>query len=251
MLERIQIVLPDTSDGATETARKDDLTIFYSALYRALRAPQIFSDVDHKYIGFNNSIYRTEQVGGRHRIQYQYFSGWDTYRSQMQLVSLIDREISGDMMQSLINNSKQANCSKDHSVDGANALRVNSDDDIVADTACSGGGLTRWGVANDDSGIMAGEPGAIIVANGLAMGVTSFDMDEAFDAMVRGQSNARTDNLQSSGSDQHFTGSDSSRQNTRSNALELASAYFAKAAFAQRLEKLKDPDSDLATKVFF
>ena len=247
MLKRIQVPVV----GETEEAkRKNDLTIFYSSLYKALRTPQIFSDVDHKYIGFNNSIYRTEQVGGRYRIQYQYFSGWDTYRSQMQLVALIDRELAGDMAQSIINNSKQADCSRDSSVDGANALRIDNDGNIAADASCNGGGLTRWGVANDDSGIMAGEPGAIIVANSLAMGVTNFSMDQAFDAMVRGQSGARTDNKESSGSDSHYTNSDSSRNRTRSNALELASAYFAKAAFAKRLEKFKS-DSNFAAKYSF
>ena len=246
MLNRIRISVP-VSD---REEKKDDLTIFYSSLYRSLRTPQIFSDVDQKYIGFNNSIYKTENVGARHRIQYQYFSGWDTYRSQMQLVSLIDREIAGDMAQSLINNSKQANCNQNTSVDASDALRIDSDGNIVADASCTGGGLTRWGVANDDAGIMAGEPGAIMVANTLAMGVTNFNMDQAFDAMVRGQSGVRTDNKESSGVDSHYTNSDSSRNRTRSNALELASAYFAKAAFAKRLQKFKT-QSTFAAKYSF
>ena len=82
--------------------------VFYTSLYRALLYPNTFSDQDNKYIGFNDSIYTTDTVKGseRRRKQYQYFSGWDTYRSQMQLVTLIGLHISSDMAQSLINNSK-------------------------------------------------------------------------------------------------------------------------------------------------
>ena len=217
ILKKVQVQVPVLAD------RKDDLTIFYSAMYRALATPTIFSDVDGRYRGFNESIYETEQVSGRRRIQYQYFSGWDTYRSQMQLVSLVDREISGDMVKSLINNANQAGCAQGT--------------DLGDLGGCSGGGFTRWGVANDDSGIMAGEPGAIMAANALALGVTNFPMQEAFAAMIRGSKKARSDNKVIDIQDAQYTNSNHEGKKNYSNALELASAYFSKAVFTKRLEK--------------
>ena len=230
LLSRVQVY---TSD---ESSLSDKLTLFYSGLYRSLHSPGIFSDVDCKYIGFNNSIYTIpsttkDEKTTCNRTQYQNFSGWDTYRSQSQLIALIDKKIAADMAQSLVNNSKQANCDKGKDVDQGN---------------CSGGSFTRWGLANDDAGTMAGEPGAIIVANTLAFGATDFKLDEALAAMSRGQSGNRSDNSQI-GSTSYNPYKNHEQKRIRSSELELASAYFAKAAFAKRLAKIKS-DSDFAQR---
>ena len=213
-----------------DTATQADKEIFYTSLYRALLHPDTFSDADGKYIGFNNSIYTTERVGSgdlaRNRIQYQLFSGWDTYRAQMQLVTLVDSHIASDMAQSLINNSKQANCDSGKDVDQGN---------------CTGGSFTRWGVANDDAAVMAGEPGAIIVANTLAFGGNEFNMDEAIAAMERGVQNLTSRNKANDydareSSHNPTPGRNNSGGFGYSNSLELAAANFAKTAFAKLLE---------------
>ena len=41
--------------------------------------------------------------------QYANFSGWDVYRSQLQLVALLEPKIGGDMAQSLLNQAAQNN----------------------------------------------------------------------------------------------------------------------------------------------
>ena len=246
ILNKVKVQVPD------RVARKDDLTIFYSAVYRALSSPHIFSDVDGRYRGFNNTIYHTERLAdGRRRIQYQYYSGWDTYRSQMQLVSLFDREVSGDMMQSLINNANQADCQpySDAGVRGVASFE-NPTPESPDYGGCSGGAFTRWGVANDDSNIMDGQPGAIMVANALAFGVTDFNADSAFDIMVRSsrEPHAQSSNIETKKSDKaKYTFLDLNGEKTRSNSLELASAYFSKAVFARRLTKFK-ADSAFAQK---
>ena len=213
-----------------DTATQADKEIFYTSLYRALLHPDIFSDADGKYIGFNDSIYTTERVGSgdlaRNRIQYQMFSGWDTYRAQMQLVTLIDSHIASDMAQSLINNSKQANCDSGTDVDQGN---------------CAGGSFTRWGVANDDPAVMSGEPGAIIVANTLAFGANEFNMDEAIAAMERGVQNLTSKNKANddgTAEQGHQPAPNNNAQNNYlySKNLELAAANFSKAAFAKLLE---------------
>ena len=247
ILNKVKVQVPDA------VARKDDLTIFYSAVYRALSSPHIFSDADGRYIGFNNGIYHTERLGdGRRRIQYQYYSGWDTYRSQMQMVSLFSREISGDMIQSLINNANQANC-QPYSDAGVRGVAAYDDPspEFPNYGGCNGGAFTRWGVANDDSNIMDGQPGAIIVANAPAFGVTDFNADSAFDIMVRTSHPVQSSNIKSGKGDTAiYTFLDLGGKKTRSNSLELASAYFSKAVFARRLAKFKT-DSAFAQKYSF
>ena len=221
VLGRIRV--EDDESDSDVVAEKE---IFYTSLYRALLHPSIFSDHDGKYIGFNESIYTTDTVAGtgRKRIQYQYFSGWDTYRSQSQLVTFIDPHISSDMAQSLINNSKQAGCNRDEDVDRGN---------------CVGGSFTQWGVANDDAAVMAGEPGAIIVANTLAFGGDEFKMDEAIGGMERGiadrtGSNKVNDHVDTETS---ITGPVTTHDKySFSQRLELAAANFAKAALAKLLK---------------
>ena len=218
VLGRIRI-----TDSSASTKIKE---IFYTSLYRALLHPDIFSDTDGQYIGFNNSIYTAETSGSRQRTQYQLFSGWDTYRAQMQLVTLIDQGVSSDMAQSLINNSKQANCSAGRDVDQGN---------------CDGGSFTRWGVANDDPAVMAGEPGAIIVANTLAFGGDDFHFDQAIAAMERGVRNRTSKNRANdvSGGERGFTpvpNFNNWGSYVFSRNLELAAANFSKAAFAKILK---------------
>ena len=204
----------------TENSTQENREVFYTSLFKALLHPSIFSDVDGNYLGFNESIYTTDKVAStqRQRVQYQYFSGWDTYRSQAQLVSLIDPEASSDMAQSLINNSKQANCDKGKDLDKGN---------------CSGGAFTQWGVANDDAAVMAGDPGSIIVANAFAFGAREFKLSEAIGGMNRYNSPSKNKANDLYGYESETTApTDVNGHNTFSQNLELAASTFASAAFA-------------------
>ena len=60
------------------------LDTFYTALYHAFLAPRTFSDVGGAYIGMDGLVHRA-----RGRTQYADFSGWDTYRTQIQLLSML------------------------------------------------------------------------------------------------------------------------------------------------------------------
>ena len=57
---------------------------FYTALYHALLAPRTFSDVGGSYLGMDGAVHRA-----RGRIQYADFSGWDVYRTEIPLLSLL------------------------------------------------------------------------------------------------------------------------------------------------------------------
>ena len=127
----------------------DDRTRFYTALYHSMLAPNLFSDVNGQYIGFDNQIYTASGWN-----KYATFSGWDIYRSQVQLLGWLAPKEAADMAQSM-----------------------------VVDAQKGGGGFPKWPTANDDSCVMTGDAGAVIVANLYAFGGTSFDTASALSLM--------------------------------------------------------------------
>jgi predicted alpha-1,2-mannosidase len=128
-----------------------ELRVFYSALYHTLLHPNIFSDANGEYIGFDDGIHSAPG-----HTQYTNFSGWDIYRSESPLLAWIFPEEASDMAQSLVNDAAQ------------------------------GGGLPIWPVAGDESGAMYGDPSVPIIASTYAFGARDFDTRAALRAMIRG-----------------------------------------------------------------
>lgn len=136
------------SSGASSPA---DTVRFYSALYRCFLHPNVFSDADGRYIGFDARLHTAHGY-----TQYANFSGWDIYRSWVQLVAwLLPHEVS-DMMQSLVVDARE------------------------------GGALPKWPIANQDTGEMNGDSADPILAGAWAFGARSFDAHMALGAMKRG-----------------------------------------------------------------
>jgi predicted alpha-1,2-mannosidase len=129
----------------------DQQTVFYSALYHASIHPNVFSDADGSYLGFDNAVHT---VAAGHA-QYANYSGWDIYRTQAQLTALINPAVASDMAQSMVNDYKQ------------------------------GGTLPKWAMNNGETYIMVGDPGAIVLADYYAFGARNFDTATALSAMVK------------------------------------------------------------------
>jgi predicted alpha-1,2-mannosidase len=127
------------------------LDTFYTALYHAFLAPRTFNDVDGRYPGMDGLLHRA-----RHRVQYADFSGWDIYRSQVQLLSILVPERASDMVRSLLADAEQSGC------------------------------LPRWSYANGQSMTMVGDSADPIIASAAAFGADDFDRASALAAMVRG-----------------------------------------------------------------
>jgi putative alpha-1,2-mannosidase len=53
-----------------------DRTTFYTALYHSQLHPNVFNDVDGRYMGFDKKVHVAEG-----RTQYANFSSWDLYKS--------------------------------------------------------------------------------------------------------------------------------------------------------------------------
>jgi predicted alpha-1,2-mannosidase len=132
---------------------RDQLTTFYTALYHCLLQPNVFSDVDGRYTGFDNKVH--QQPHGH--AQYANFSGWDVYRDEIQLLALLAPHETSDIAQSLFNQATQA-----------------------------GGIWDRWSQNNDFMGVMGGDPYHSMIASAVAFGAKDFDVRGALASMVTG-----------------------------------------------------------------
>jgi predicted alpha-1,2-mannosidase len=132
-------------------------TVFYTAFYHAMLHPSTNSDVNGEYIGFDGKIHNAKG-----RVQYANYSGWDIYRSQVQLITMLLPKVGSDIAQSLVVDAQQ------------------------------GGGLPIWPVANDESGVMVGDPSDPILASIYAFGGHDFDTKAALAAMLNGATDPKT-----------------------------------------------------------
>ena len=140
--------------GGTE----DEKVIFYTALYHCFFHPNVFSDVNGQYLGFDGKIHTV----ARGHAQYENIPGWDNYRSLIRLRAIIAPNETSDIAQSLVNDAQQGD-----------------------------GHLPRWEQANVDSHGMNGDSGDIEVAEAYVFGDTNFDAPGALMAMVNGQPKVR------------------------------------------------------------
>ncbi|MGD0098377.1 MAG: GH92 family glycosyl hydrolase [Terracidiphilus sp.] len=133
--------------GGVETRRKT----FYTALYHSLLHPTVFNDVNGDYLGFDDKVHH---LHGHN--QYANYSGWDIYRSEVQLIAMLMPDVASDIAQSLVRDAEE------------------------------GGGLPIWPIANDESSCMVGDPSDGILASIYAFGARDFDTKAALQAMLRG-----------------------------------------------------------------
>lgn len=134
-----------------EGTNPDRIEQFYTHLYRSLIHPSVCSDVNGEYMGADFKVHRTA------RKQYTNFSNWDTYRTQIQLLAMLDSEVASDV--------------------------VTSHQDFAAQ---SGGGFPRWVTANIETGVMQGDPTTILIANAFAFGARDYDPFPILQTMRRG-----------------------------------------------------------------
>jgi len=131
-----------------EGAGAEDAIVFYSALYRTLLQPMTGSDVDGRYRGYDTEIHRAEGW-----TYYEYFSLWDTYRAQNQLLALLRPQRARDIAQSL--------------------LKINEQN----------GWLPRWGYANFDTNVMTGDPVTPFLVDLWRFGALAGNEKEAYRAL--------------------------------------------------------------------
>ncbi|MFF9601931.1 GH92 family glycosyl hydrolase [Streptomyces sp. NPDC014684] len=135
--------------GGTDAER----TTFYTALYHSLLHPNVISDADGRYRGADGEVHRTRRG---HRAQYGTFSGWDVYRDQVQLLTLLDPDTGSDIAQSLYELARQ-----------------------------NGGVWDRWLHGASGTHVMNGDPAPTALAGIRAFGGTGFDLKGALKSLVK------------------------------------------------------------------
>jgi predicted alpha-1,2-mannosidase len=139
-LQRIQVQGPDEAD----------MKVFYTNMYHAMIAPNLFSDADGRYRAHDLKIYHSD------RPVYTVFSLWDTFRSLHPLFSLIQRERTVDFINTFINN---------YETDEEHMLPI-------------------WELAGNETHCMIGNHAIPVIADAYFAGIQGFDPEKALEAMV-------------------------------------------------------------------
>lgn len=135
-----------------EGGTKDEKTVFYTALYRTMLDPRSMQDVDGRYPGGDGKIHQASNEHVRRTI----FSGWDVFRSEMPLQTLINPNVVGDLIQSLTDLAKEKH--KDY--------------------------FERWELLNAYSGCMIGNPAVNVLAEAYVKGIRNYDVEAAYQLAI-------------------------------------------------------------------
>ncbi|MET0401109.1 MAG: GH92 family glycosyl hydrolase [Cystobacter sp.] len=174
-----------------------ELENFYTALYHVFQNPNVASDVNGQYMGFDKQVHTAEGW-----TVYQNYSGWDIIRSWTHLIGAIAPE-APDIIRSMV-------------VDGE-----------------QGGLLPFWSHQSVETRVMVGDPGTVNVANAYAMGVRGFDTESALQLMLKSANDPNETHRYNLNDwlNLHYAGGNAAM------TLEYAMADFSIAQFARALGK--------------
>ena len=125
-------------------------TVFYTALYHCMIAPNLYSDADGRYRAHDLKVYKSE------RPVYTVFSLWDTFRSLHPLFSLMQRERTLDFINTFINKYE----TNPHHL------------------------LPIWELAANETYCMIGNHAIPVISDAYFAGIRDFDTEKALEAMV-------------------------------------------------------------------
>lgn len=145
----------------------DQRSTFYTALYHVMMHPNIYSDVNGQYRGFDQ---KTHTLNGSQKVQYANFSGWDIYRSHLQLVTWIMPKVASDIAQSLYNQARQNH-----------------------------GEWDRWTHNSGGTHVMSGDPAAPSLADIVAFGGRDFDIKGAYQSLKHAATHVTGNDLSDAG----------------------------------------------------
>ncbi|MCM4156983.1 GH92 family glycosyl hydrolase [Gramella sp. AN32] len=133
-------------EGGTE----DKKSIFYTALYHTQIHPNILNDINGEY-----PEVATGKIGTTNGTRYTVFSLWDTYRNYHQLMSLVYPEEQLQMVNSML------------------------------DMYDENGWLPKWELNSTETFTMVGDPASVVIADTYLRGLTGFDVEKAYKAMLK------------------------------------------------------------------
>lgn len=132
-------------EGNDET----DKTVFYTCLYHTMLDPRTAVDADGRYAPASGEIQTADYT---HRTM---FSGWDVYRSEFPLLSILKPHVVNETVRSLLNIACTANRS-----------------------------FPKWELMGIDSGCMVGDPGMMVMADAYLKDIRDFDIKKAYEIAI-------------------------------------------------------------------
>ena len=131
-----------------EGGQGDQRTIFYTGLYHAMIAPNLYQDADGRYRGRDQRIHRAAP-DTHHTV----FSLWDTFRALHPLLTLVDPDRSRAFVQTFLRQARQ------------------------------GRRLPVWELSAQETDCMIGYHAVPVIADAILQDLGGFDREEAFRAM--------------------------------------------------------------------
>ncbi len=137
-----------------EGGREKDRRIFYTSLYHAALAPNLFMDTDGNFRGADHKVHHAEGY-----TNYTIFSLWDVFRAQMPLLTIIEPAATSDFMKSFLG-----------------MYRI-------------GGSLPIWEIQGTLSGNMIGKHSLPLILDAYSKGIRDFDATLAYKGMQQAMEN--------------------------------------------------------------
>ncbi len=133
-------------EGGTD----DQKTVFYTALYHTMVAPNLWNDTDGQYRGRDNKIHSNPG----HDV-YTVFSLWDTHRALHPLHTILEPKRTGDFVRTFLRQYEQ------------------------------GGLLPVWELSANETDCMIGNHAVPVILDAYVKGIRGFDENLALEAMRR------------------------------------------------------------------
>lgn len=140
---------------SVETNDESAKKVFYTAMYHAFIAPNLYEDVNGEFRGIDKKVYNTN---GKFK-NYSTLSLWDTYRTAHQLYTILQPERVDDFVNSMLSIYDQQ------------------------------GKLPIWPLAGGETNQMPGYSAVPVIADAYLKGFTGFDAERAFSAMKSSATN--------------------------------------------------------------
>ncbi len=137
-------------EGGTEKERR----IFYTAMYHAALAPNLFMDVDGRFRGVDHKVHRAMDF-----TNYTVFSLWDVFRAQMPLFTITEPGRMNDFIKTFL---------KIYGISGR---------------------LPRWEIQGTLSAHMIGYHALPVILDAYNKGITDYDVEVAYEGMKKAMEN--------------------------------------------------------------
>lgn len=134
-----------------QTKDETQKSVFYTAMYHAAISPNLFTDVDGRYLGMDLKVHQAEAS----KPMYTVFSLWDTFRALHPLMTIIDPKLNNLFINSLVQKSKES------------------------------GFLPMWELAGNETGTMIGYHAVPVIVDAYMKGDRDFDVIAAYKACLR------------------------------------------------------------------